>query len=76
MFSEYRKFCLECIEIFVRVISGVISSPYRLNQTIRKHIESYEFDMNFVKKVLDSFFVDDFWGGENNFDNALKFYKN
>ena len=35
---------------------------------MRKHIESYEFNTNFVNKVLDSFYVDQFSGGENDFD--------
>ena len=50
------------------MIFGVSNSPYLLNQTMRKHIESYEFNTNFVNKVLDSFYVDQFSGGENDFD--------
>ena len=61
---------------FARVIFDVTSSQYLLNQTIRKHVKSYESDMNFVKKVLGYFYVYDFSGGENDFDNALEFNKN
>ena len=60
---------------FAPVIFGVTSSSYILNQTIREHTESYEFDMNFVNNVFDSFYVDDFSGGENDLDNALELCK-
>ena len=61
--------CLKVVrKRFARVIFGVSSSPYLLNQTMRKHIEGYEFNTNFVNKVLDSFYVDEFSGGENDFD--------
>ena len=67
--------CLKVVrKRFSRVVFGVASSPYLLNETMRKHIESYEFDINFVNKVLDSFFVDEFSVGENDFDNALELY--
>ena len=55
---------------FARVIFDVTSSPFLLNQTIRKHI-----DIGFVQKVIDSFYVDDFTGGANNFEKALELYK-
>ena len=58
-----------------RVIFGVTSSPFLLNQTIRKHVQSYEFDIDFVNIVLNSFYVDDFTGGENDFEKALDLYK-
>ena len=60
---------------FARVIFGVTSSPFLLNQTIRKHVQSYEFDIDFVNIVLNSLYVDDFTGGENDFDKALDLYK-
>ena len=67
--------CLKVVrKKFARVIFDVSNSPYLLNQTMRKHIESYEFNTNFVNKVLDSFYVDEFSGGENDFDNALELY--
>ena len=31
--------------------------------------------MNFVNNVFDSFYVDDFSGGENDLDNALELCK-
>ena len=60
---------------FARVTFGVTSSSYLLNQTIRKHVENYKFDTDFVNKVLESFYVDDFSGGENEFEKALELYK-
>ena len=38
---------------FSWVVFGVTSSPFSLHDTIRKHI-NYEFDGEFVRKVLDS----------------------
>ena len=60
---------------FARVIFGVTSSPYLLNETICKHTQKYEFDVNFVKKVLESFYVDDFVSGENSFESAFELFK-
>lgn len=57
---------------FARVIFDVSSSHSLFNQTISKHVKSYEFNMSFVSKVLDYFYVYDFSIGGNDFDNALK----
>ena len=46
-----------------------------LNGTIRKHIRNYEFDEEFVRKVLDSFYIDDFSGGENTLERASELVK-
>ena len=51
-----------------RLFFGVTSSPFLLNQTIRKHVQSYEIDKDFVNTVLNSFYVDDITGGENDFE--------
>ena len=72
VFAECPKIV---INRFARVIFGVTSSSFMLNGTIRKHMDRYEFDFDFVKKVLDSFYVDDFTGGENSFEAALELYK-
>ena len=45
------------------------------NITIRKHSQRYEFDIDFVNTVLNSFYVDDFTGGENDFEKVLDLYK-
>ena len=51
---------------------GVISSPFCLNGTIRKHVQSYDFDKEFIDKVLSSFFVDGFIGGEESVAKAFE----
>ena len=52
------------------------SSPFLLNGTLRKHVEKYkDVDPEFVLRVLNSFFVDDFTGGEFSFESAFEFYK-
>ena len=50
---------------FGRVVFGVKSSPFLLNGVIRKHVGQYEFDDEFVQRVVDLFYVDDFSGGAN-----------
>ena len=54
---------------------GVTSSPFCLNGTIRKHVQSYDFDKEFIDKVLSSFFVDDFIGGEESVAKAFELFK-
>ena len=44
---------------------GETSSSFLLNGVIRKHVEQYVFDDEFVQRVIDSFYVDDFAGGAN-----------
>ena len=60
---------------FVRVVFGVTSSPFCLNGTIRKHVQSYNFDKEFIDKALSSFFVDDFIGGEESVAKAFELFK-
>ena len=45
---------------FARVIFGVTSSPFLLVGTVRKHTNDFNFTSDFVTKIVDSFFVDDF----------------
>ena len=45
------------------------------NGTIRKHVQSYDFDKEFIDKVLSSFFVDDFIGGEESVPKAFELFK-
>ena len=44
------------------------SSPYLLNETIRKHAQKYDFE-------VDSFYVDDLVGGENSIEGAFLLFK-
>ena len=60
---------------FARVVFGVTSSPFLLNGTIRKHVGNYDLDEQFTQRVLESFYVDDFTGGENSFEKAFELFK-
>ena len=59
----------------MQVIFGVTCSPYLLNESIRKHSKNYEFDIDFVIKIIDCFYVDDFTDGESDFYKALDLLK-
>ena len=66
------------IEVFKynRVVFGVNSSPFILNAVLRHHIESFkDSDPEFVKKLLQSFFVDDLVTGMDSTKNAFQFYQ-
>ena len=60
---------------FARVVFGVNSSPFCLNETIRKHVQNHDFDKKFIDKALSSFFVDDFIGGEESVAKAFELFK-
>ena len=53
------------------VAFGVNVSPFSLNATLQNHIRNYFIDQDFVKKLLDSLYVDDFNSGENKVDDAF-----
>ena len=57
-----------------RAMFGVTSSPFLLGGTLQHHISKYEEDPEIVKKVLESFHVDDFNSGEENVDQAFELY--
>ena len=45
---------------------GLNASPFLLNATLRHHVSKYNtVDPEFVRKVLDSFYVDDLVTGED-----------
>ena len=49
---------------YCRVVFGLNASPFLLNATLRHHISKFiTIDPEFVKKLIDSFYVDDFVGG-------------
>ena len=37
---------------FAKVVFGVTSSPFCLNGTIGKHVQNYDFDIEFIEKAL------------------------
>ena len=48
---------------FCRVVFGLNTSPFLLNATLRHHISKYaEVDPEFLRKLIESFYVDDFLG--------------
>ena len=38
----------------------------------RKHAKNYEFDVEFMNKILDCFYIEDFIGGESDLFKKLK----
>ena len=73
IFSDQPK--IVRINRFARVVFGVTSSTFCLNGTIRKHVQSYDFDKELIDKVLSSFFVDDFIRGEESIAKAFELLK-
>ena len=63
------------IKRFTRAVTGVISSPFLLNGTLKSHIESYlSEDPEFVKKILASLYVDDLNSGASTVAEAFELY--
>ena len=62
---------------FARVVFGVTSSPFLLNGVIRKHLGRYQYDFDdeFVQRLIDSFYVDDFAGGANSLERLNELFK-
>ena len=61
--------------LFARVVFSVTSSPFLLNGVIRKHAGQYEFDNEFVQRVIDLFYVDDFSGVANSVEGIHELFK-
>ena len=60
---------------FARVLFSMTSSPYSSNSTVPKHAKTYDFGFEFISKVVNCFYIDDFSGGENLFKKLLNFIK-
>ena len=61
---------------FTRVIFGSGPSPFLLNATIREHMKQYaENDPDFVRQVVKSLYVDDYVGGCDTVEQAIKLKK-
>ena len=57
---------------FTRVVFGVCSSPFLLNSTIRYHLEQYQESYpDLVKKLIESFYVDDVVTGASDEGEAI-----
>ena len=60
---------------FCRVVFGLNASPFLLNGTIRHHLGTYaEADPEFVRKMVESFYVDDLVSGDSTTDKAYDLY--
>ena len=58
---------------FTRVIFGSAPSPFLLNATFQKHLESYEeVDKEFMENALSSFYVDDHVGSTDSVKDAVE----
>ena len=62
---------------FARVVFGVTGLPFLLNGVIRKHLGRYQYDFDdeFVQRLIDSFYVDDFAGGANSLERLNELFK-
>ena len=64
------------VYLFCRVIFGAGPSPFLLNGILRHHIEKYEKeDPEFVRKLVESFYVDDLATGSHSKCDAFHLYK-
>eukprot|EP00112_Aurelia_sp_Birch-Aquarium-sp1_P012879 Seg2713.6 transcript_id=Seg2713.6/GoldUCD/mRNA.D3Y31 product="hypothetical protein" protein_id=Seg2713.6/GoldUCD/D3Y31 len=58
-----------------RVVFGVSSSPFLLNAVLRHHIKQYQnTDPDFVSKVCEGFYVDDWASGAQDNETAMNLY--
>ena len=54
---------------------GLNASPFLLNATLRHHISKYkDVDPEFVRRMIESFYVDDLVTGEKDTGNAFQLY--
>ncbi len=61
---------------FCRVVFGLNASPFLLNGTIRHHLATFtEVDPEFVKRMVEGFYVDDLVTGECTTEKAFTLYE-
>ena len=64
-----------CID-FAAFFFGVNCSPFLLNATLRPHLDSYAHNNpEFVKKLKDSFYVDNLISGEQSEEKTIELYR-
>lgn len=62
---------------FCRVVFGLNASPFLLNGTIRHHLATFaEVDPEFVKRMVEGFYVDDLVSGDRTTEKTYTLYKN
>ena len=60
---------------FCRVVFGLNASPFLPNGTIRNHLATFaEVDPEFVRKMIESFYVDDLVSGDSTTDKVYDLY--
>lgn len=61
---------------FCRVVFGLNASPFLLNATLRHHMSKFKGeDPEFVRRMIESFYVDDLVTGEDNTAKAFTLYE-
>ena len=61
---------------FMRVVFGLVCSPFILNVTLRNHLSKYEnIDPEFVSTVIKALYDDDFASGKNTVLDCFKLYQ-
>lgn len=61
---------------FCRVVFGLNASPFLLNATLRHHISKFEdIDPEFVRKMIEGFYVDDLVTGDCNASDTYSLYE-
>ena len=61
---------------FCRVVFGLNASPFHLNATLRHHISKFkDEDADFVRRMIESFYVDDLVTGKDDTGKAFTLYK-
>ena len=61
---------------FCRVVFGLNASPFLLNATLRHHISQFkDEDPEFVRKMIEGFYVDDLVTGEGNTNDAFALFE-
>ena len=61
---------------FCRVVFGLTASPFLLNATLRHHISQFkDEDPEFVRKMIEGFYVDDLVTGEGNTNDAFALFE-
>ena len=61
---------------FCRVVFGLNTSPFLLNATLRHHISKFkDEDPEFVRRMIESFYVDDLVTGKDNTAKAFMLYE-
>ena len=74
--SHERPLKQDSLYHFCRVVFSLNTSPFLLNATLRHHISKFkEEDPKFVRRMIESFYVDDLVTGKDNTAKAFTLYE-